>query len=79
VRGEVLLITPRKVYFRNHDGEGPFPRAHLADSSQKTIDRLAMLANDVFELQRRLATASEADSQEGPPSLRSGVPSGIEH
>jgi hypothetical protein len=60
VRGEVTLIMPKRVHFRNEDGEGPFPRDELADSSETHLKRIAESARDIFELNRRLASQPDA-------------------
>jgi hypothetical protein len=53
-RGEVTLILPDKVRFRNDKGEGPWDRDDLSASSRKVIDEIAKRAVDLYELNTRV-------------------------
>lgn len=53
-RGEVTLILPHEVRFRNDKGQGPWARDDLSASSRKVIDEIAKRAVDLYELNTRV-------------------------
>lgn len=60
--GEVTLILPDKVYFRNDKGEGPWNRDDLSAPSTKAIAEIAKLAADLYDINRRsLEESKDAD------------------